>query len=159
LAASPIVGSRARVTPPHGAHTSPAGRGTPRGRQVDQQRVHRKRTAPPIRRSAKLGSQTYSVGLGNDAMSATEPVRIAYTYRTVTALDRHVLRLRVDQPTRGLAVDLEYSDTNIGDVDVLDYFASSDRVTVNRSVPSLPGKWPTAYRSVGERFGRYRCWG
>lgn len=91
-----------------------------------------------IRLSAKAGSQTYSVSMGDDAMRAAEPVSVAYTYRTLLPVDGHLLQLRVDQPTHKLAVSLDYSDTDIVHLNVLDFIASGDRTNIGRSDPSLP---------------------
>ncbi len=97
----------------------------------------------PIRRSAKQGSQTYSVSLGQEAMQSNKPLAVSYTYRTLVALDDHVLRLRVDQPTRGLAAELDYGDTNITNISVLDYITSSERARISRSPATVPGKTVT----------------
>ena len=97
----------------------------------------------PIRRSSKQGSQTYTVSLGAETVRAGQPVHVAYTYRTVTAIEGHLLRLRVDQPTRGLTVELDYGDTKLTEVSVLDFIASSDRTTISTSSPSVPGKTVT----------------
>lgn len=91
-----------------------------------------------IRRTTKKGGQTYSVSLGDVAMRATNPVVIAYTYRTLVAVGGNLLRLRVDQPTHGLAVTLDYTDTDLQNISVLDYIASGDRVSVKPSAPELP---------------------
>jgi hypothetical protein len=93
-----------------------------------------------IRRSTKTGSQTYTVSLGRDTMGAAEPVTVAYTYRTVTAANGHLLRLRVDQPTRGLAIELDYGDTDITDVTVVDFIASSEQTRISRSPNSVAGR-------------------
>jgi hypothetical protein len=94
----------------------------------------------PIRRSAKETSQMYSVSLGQEAMHATDPITVAYTYRTLLAADGHLLQLRVDQPTRGLSVALDFSDTPITDVNVLDYISSSERTRISQSPASTPDK-------------------
>jgi len=94
----------------------------------------------PIRRTAKPGSQTYSVNLGKDTVETAQPVAVAYTYRTITPVNGHLLQLRVDQPTKGLSVELDYSDTDLVSVTVLDFIASSQRTRVAQSPPSLPGK-------------------
>jgi len=96
--------------------------------------------ARPIRHTVKTGSQTYSVALGQEAMRSAEPVTIAYTYRTLTSVDENLLQLRVDQPTRGLSVELDYSDAGIDHVNVLDFIASSDRAALMRSPANLPGR-------------------
>lgn len=93
----------------------------------------------PIRRSAKPGSQTYSVNIGKEAVDAGEPISVTYTYRTVTPVHGHLLQLRVDQPTKGLTVELDYSDCGLAYVNVLDFLAGSRTVTVSQSPKSLPG--------------------
>lgn len=90
-----------------------------------------------IRRSVKQGSQTYSVSLGKQ-VDAARPVAVAYTYRTVIPIDGHLLQLRVDQPTKGLSVDLDYTDAEVADVNVLDYITSSQRIRVSKSPLSVP---------------------
>jgi len=93
--------------------------------------------ARAVRRSSKQGSQTYSVGLGRDAMESHERVHVSYTYRTLIAVDGQLLQLRVDQPTRGLAVELDYTAAGVEHVSVLDFFSSSERTRVNRSTPKV----------------------
>lgn len=94
----------------------------------------------PIRRSAKAGSQTYSVSLGKEVIEAARPVKVAYTYRTVVRAVGHFLQLRVDQPTHGLSVELDYSDTGINEVSVLDFIASAERTRIAKLPPSVPGR-------------------
>lgn len=94
----------------------------------------------PIRRTAKAGSQIYSVNLGRDAIAAGRTVTIAYTYRTVVPVDGHLLQLRVDQPTKGLTVELDYSDVDIARISVLDFIASSRETRVVKSPEALPGR-------------------
>jgi hypothetical protein len=96
--------------------------------------------ARTIRRSAKQGSQTYNVSLEQVTTRSTKPMAVAYTYRTLLAFDGHLLQLRVDQPTRGLSVTFDYSDTALGFVNVLDFIASGERATVSRSAASVPDK-------------------
>jgi hypothetical protein len=92
-----------------------------------------------IRRSAKQGSQTYSVNLGRDTIEAAQPVTVAYTYRTITPVNGHLLQLRVDEPTKGLSVELDYTDCGLSYVSVLDFIASSQKATISRSPSTVPG--------------------
>ncbi|WP_375477523.1 hypothetical protein [uncultured Jatrophihabitans sp.] len=96
--------------------------------------------ARAIRRTTKKGSQSYSVSLGQEAMTSAERVTIAYTTRTLVAVHEHLLQLRVDQPTRGLSVELDYGSTTIEHVNVLDFIAGSEPVRVARSATSVPEK-------------------
>jgi hypothetical protein len=92
----------------------------------------------PIRRTTKLDSQTFTVALGQEAMQATAPVTVTYTYRTLLAAGGHLLQLRVDQPTRGLSVSLDYTDTDIESISVLDFIASGQQSVISRSAAKLP---------------------
>jgi hypothetical protein len=61
-------------------------------------------------------------------------------YRTKLALLATLLQLRVDQPTKGLSVDLDYSDCGISYVNVLDFIASSQKTRVSQSPVTVPRK-------------------
>ncbi|MBV9871348.1 MAG: hypothetical protein JO214_12075 [Frankiaceae bacterium] len=91
-----------------------------------------------LQRSSKKGSQTYSVALGEEAMHAVEPLSVAYTYRTLVVPSWHVLQLRVDQPTKRLAVSIDYSDTDLKHVSVLDFIASGERTRISHSADFVP---------------------
>lgn len=97
-------------------------------------------TPRPIRRTAKAGSQTYSVSLGRDLVAARQPVTVAYTYRTVVPVDGHLLQIRVDQPTRGLSVELNYGDCDMEQISVLDFIASGRGTRISRSSENIPGR-------------------
>jgi len=99
-----------------------------------------------IRRSTKHGAQTYTVSVGREAVAAAQPITIAYTYRTVVPIDGHLLQVRVDQPTRGLSIELDYGDCDIDRVNVLDFIASSRDTRVVQSPQTVPG------RSIGVEF-------
>lgn len=92
----------------------------------------------PIRRTAKAGSQTYSVSIGADAVSEGKPVTLAYTYRTVVRQHGHMLHVETEQPTKGLDVQLEYGDCGIADMRLIPFIASSKKVRSYRLPPSVP---------------------
>jgi hypothetical protein len=95
----------------------------------------------PIRRNGKTDSQTYSVDIGRRHVEAKFlPVKVAYTYRTVTNPDGHVLQVRVDQPSQNLSVTLDYGDTDIESVRALDFIASGRSAAISRSSGTVPGK-------------------
>jgi hypothetical protein len=91
-----------------------------------------------IRRSSKQGSQTYSVSLGRDAMESKGRVHVTYTYRTLVPVNGHLLQVRIDQPTRSMTIELDYTDTSLEYVNVLDFISGSRgaRVTPSPSVVS-----------------------
>lgn len=94
----------------------------------------------PIRRSERKSGQTYSVSLGAGPDRTGKPVRVSYLYRTITPDFGHLLHVDVDQPTRGFTVELDYSDTDISEVSVLDLVASRSAARVERLPADLPGK-------------------
>lgn len=95
-------------------------------------------TPKKISRTSKQGSQTYSVNLGPEVLQSADRVTVAYTYRTVVAVNEHLLQLRVDQPTRGLSIELDYGSTDIDHINVLDFIAGSEPVRIARSSANVP---------------------
>ncbi|WP_306359799.1 hypothetical protein [Nocardia sp. CC227C] len=93
-----------------------------------------------IRRSARKTGQIYTADLGLDVRQAEAPVTIAYTYRTVTERRGHLLFVDIEQPTRGIEVELDYSDCAIERVSVLDFIASSRATRIERSPNTVPGR-------------------
>lgn len=94
----------------------------------------------PIRRAARKGGQTYSVTIGKEHVEAAEPVRVSYTYRALVSAASHVLHIDLEQPTRGIEVELAYGDTEITNVSVIDAIASSKAARVQRTPASVPGR-------------------
>lgn len=93
-----------------------------------------------IRRRERKTGQTYSVDLGEDVLAAGVPVRLSYVYRTITPKHGHMLFFDIEQPTRGIAVEFDYSATDISHVSVLDLVASTKRTHVQRMPTSVPNK-------------------
>ncbi|WP_454296808.1 hypothetical protein [Salana multivorans] len=93
-----------------------------------------------ITRAGRKSGQTYSVRLGQDVVDAGQPVRVSYTYRTITPRKGPLLHFEIDQPSRGISIDFDYSDTDISRVAVLDLIASTKRTRIERSLAELPGK-------------------
>ncbi|MEQ3551769.1 hypothetical protein WIS52_14945 [Pseudonocardia nematodicida] len=91
----------------------------------------------PIRRTAREGSQLYSVSIGKAAVEANARVRLSYTYRTLLRSDGHLLYFSLSQPTEDARIDLRYGDTNITAVRVLDFFGGS-KTSVLRAPETLP---------------------
>lgn len=93
-----------------------------------------------IRRSVRSRGQTYAVSINRELIENDAPVRVAYTYRTLTAQNGHLLHIDLEHPTRGVTVSLNYGDCGIAHVSVLDMIASASRPRVQRSAASVPGK-------------------
>lgn len=51
--------------------------------------------------------------LGREVVQAEKPVVVSYTYRTVVSRNGHLLHLDVEQPTRGISVELDYTDLGV----------------------------------------------
>lgn len=92
----------------------------------------------PIRRTARAGTQIYTVSLGKQAASSSRPVKLAYTYRTLVQQNGHLLYVDIAKPTRGLKVELSYGSCGIRYVNVLDMIASSTQSRVVRTPESVP---------------------
>ena len=93
----------------------------------------------PIRRSTRATGQTYSVDLDEDARSG-EPVRIRQVFRTITPQWSHRLYFAVAQPTRGWSLRLDYTDTNIAEIQVSDTISPTPPARITRSPEAVPGK-------------------
>ncbi|UGT64415.1 hypothetical protein [Nocardia asteroides] len=94
----------------------------------------------PIRRATRKNGQVYTVDLGSASEGADKPIRVAYTYRTVTEQRGNLLYVDIEQPTRGVTVELDYGDCAVERVSVVDFIASSRGATIERSPESVPGK-------------------
>jgi len=93
-----------------------------------------------IRRTERSDGQTYSVNVGKEVVAEAKPVTITYTYRTVVPVRGHLLHLDLEQPTKGVDIELDYSDCGIEYVNVVDFIASSERTRVSQSPTSVPGQ-------------------
>jgi hypothetical protein len=94
----------------------------------------------PIRRTARQGGQLYTVNLGIPEGERDRPATLAFTYRVTPPAHNRWLYVAVEQPTRGLDVELDYSDTSIAQVNMLDFIASSQKSIVTKTPPRVPGK-------------------
>lgn len=93
-----------------------------------------------IRRAERKAGQTYTVSVGKDLVAAGKPVTISYTYRALVPQHGHLLHLDMEAPTRNVSVQLDYSDTDIDYVNVLDFFVSSHKTRVEHMPPNVPEK-------------------
>lgn len=81
----------------------------------------------PIRRTERKTGQTYSVNLGATGASGAKPVRIRHLYRTRVRQTGHFLFIELPQPARNLSLTLDYTDTKISRLRVLDLVSSAAR--------------------------------
>lgn len=96
--------------------------------------------ARPIRRTGNKTGQSYSVNIGDEVVRDAKPVRVSYLYRTITPQSGHLLYFDIEQPTRNISVDFDYSESGISHVSVLDLVASSKKTRVERLPKGVPGK-------------------
>jgi hypothetical protein len=64
-------------------------------------------------------------------VKAAKPVRISYLYRTITPQSGHRLFFEVTQPTHGLSLEFDYSNTKISHMSVTDLISSAERTRVS----------------------------
>ncbi len=81
----------------------------------------------PVRRTARKSSQIYTARIGEEVVEKNELVRIRHVYRTITAKHGHLLMLTVAQPTKGMTLSIDYTDTDIAMMRVSDHVASASR--------------------------------
>jgi hypothetical protein len=91
-----------------------------------------------IRRTARKHSQLYTVNVGTEQIEAGEPVTISYTYRTITPANAHLLFFDIEQPTRDLRVDFDYSDCDLASVSTLDLIPSVRPTRIEKTPAQLP---------------------
>lgn len=92
----------------------------------------------PIRRTARKAAQTYTATVGNDLVQAGEPVTIAYTYQTITTRAGHLLFFDIEQPTRDLRVDFDYTDCGIASLSTLDLIPTMRPTRIELAPPAVP---------------------
>lgn len=80
------------------------------------------------------------MSIGPEIVEAGTPITISYTYRALVPRHGHLLHLDMAAPTSNVAVQLDYSDTAIDYVNVLDFFVSSHKTRVEHMPPNVPEK-------------------
>lgn len=93
----------------------------------------------PIRRSARKHAQTYTANLGTDHVKAGEPVKVSYTYRTITSQTGHLLFFDIEQPTRDLHIDFDFTGCGIANLSTLDLVPSVRPTRIERPLVDVPG--------------------
>jgi hypothetical protein len=86
-----------------------------------------------IRRSTRMGAQTYTVATGAAAAPPGKRSTMAYTFRTLARRKGGVFHLDIARPTKGLQVDVYYSGSGIEQMRIADYIASSSRPTIGHT--------------------------
>ena len=94
----------------------------------------------PIHRSSRKGAQTYAVNLGPTGVVPQGARTLGFTYRLRPAPQSRWIQLFVDQPTRGVDIELDYSDTDIAYANMIEFIASSQKTMTNKTPDSVPDK-------------------
>lgn len=97
-------------------------------------------TPRQIRRSARANGQSYAVNLGSDVIEAKRPITLSYTYRTILRQAGHMVHVDVEQPSKGLHVDLDYGGCGIAEMRLIPFIASSKQVRTHMMPPTVPEK-------------------
>lgn len=99
----------------------------------------------PARRSARKGSQLYSVALPGATPAADDVgTAVSYTYRTLVQRNGHVLHIDLNRPTHGMTINLSYGGVGIRRVTPLAYITAAEQPTVT----ALPAADPSPAVSV-----------
>ena len=93
-----------------------------------------------IRRTGRKSGQTYSVAIGDEVVAAGHPVRIRHVYRTVTSQSGHWLFFEIPQPSKEFSLRLDYSDTAISRMNVMDLVSSLHTPQISSLPEGVSGK-------------------
>jgi hypothetical protein len=93
-----------------------------------------------ISRAARKSGQVYTVNVGRATVEEDRPVVVSYTYRATTPQHGHLLHFDMEQPTRGASIELNYGNSEIAYVNVLDFIASTQKSRVSRTPTGVPGR-------------------
>lgn len=94
----------------------------------------------PIRRSSRKTGQTYSVTIGQDIMTSGKPVRIHHVHRAVTAQVGHGQFIELPQPANGLKLQIDYTDTPIDELAVVNLLSGSRRSPIEQTPTGAVGR-------------------
>ena len=94
--------------------------------------------ACPIRRTARAGTQVFTVNLGKQVAADARPVKISYTYRVLVQQHSHLLYVQIGKLAKGLKIELWYGECGIRYVNVLDMIASASESRVAREPKTVP---------------------
>lgn len=92
-----------------------------------------------VRRSARKGGQIYTVTLDERARSG-QPVRVRQVFRTVTPTWGHRMYFELPQPARNLSVSMDYTNTSIAHLGVIDAVATAKPAQVVRTPEKSAGR-------------------
>lgn len=95
----------------------------------------------PIRRTVRKRGQTYSVDVGSEAAGdGGEQVRVRQVYRTVVPRIGHRFRVSLTQPTHGLRLVLDYTDTDIAELKAGELLSNASPAQIKFMPEGTPAK-------------------
>lgn len=94
----------------------------------------------PIRRTSHKSGQTYSVTIGDDLVRAAQPVRIKHIYRVRTPKNGHCLFVELPQPSRGVSLEMDYSNADVSRMVVTNLVSTSKRSQISHLPEKLSSK-------------------
>lgn len=94
----------------------------------------------PLRRTERKHGQTFSVDLGEAAIIKQKPVRIRQVYRTVVPRVGHRFRISLTQPTHGMRLLLDHTDTDIAMLKVGEMVSSATPAQVKFLPEEAPAR-------------------
>lgn len=93
-----------------------------------------------IRRTARKSGQTYMASIGEEFVRAGKPVRIRHLYRVITPQSGHCIFVEIAQPSRGVSLQLDYTQAKISNLIVTDLVSSRQKTLISRLPPTVSGK-------------------
>lgn len=93
-----------------------------------------------IRRAGRKTGQTYTVAIGDDVVAAGKPVRIRHLYRVVTPRWGHRLFVTLEQPARDFALTVDYTATDIAQLQITETVASRSGAEVSHLPEGIAGR-------------------
>ena len=91
-----------------------------------------------IERTADTHSQIYTVDIGEDLVTAQQPVVMSFTYRSRLRRDGHMVYFDIDRPVRGFSLEMDYRDTEIAQMLLVDHVSSTQRARIAKA-PDVAG--------------------
>ena len=91
-----------------------------------------------IIRTTDEHGQVYTVDIGEAVVEAEQPVVMSFTYRSRLRRDGHMVYFDIDRPVRGFSLEMDYRDTEIAQMLLVDHVSSTQRARIAKA-PEVAG--------------------
>lgn len=91
-----------------------------------------------ITRTADEHGLMYTVDVGERVVEAGESVVMSFTYRSRLRRDGHMVHFDIDRPVRGFSLEMDYRDTEITQMLLVDHVSSTQRARIAKA-PEVAG--------------------